>query len=80
MEILEIHVVSLDHDLAISALEIVSQLFHCHDNRQELPMVHVVVLFSGRAFLGVEIDWAKNPESFVLVVDAGNCEAACIGL
>jgi len=72
--------VALDQDLVIGALEIVSPLFHCLDNRQELPIVRVVVLFGGRAFSRVVIDWAKNPESVVLVEDAGDCEAACIGL
>jgi hypothetical protein len=72
--------VALDQDLVISALEIVSPLFHCLDNRQELPIVRVVVLFGERAFSRVKIDWAKNPESVVLVEDAGDCEACCIGL
>jgi hypothetical protein len=72
--------VALDQDLVISAVEIVSPLFHCLDNRQELPIVRVVVLFAGTAFSRVEIDCAKNPESVVLVEDAGDCEAACIGL
>jgi hypothetical protein len=64
----------------ISALEIVSPLLHCLGNCQELPIVRVVVLFGARAFSRVEIDWAKNPESLVLVGDAGDCEAACIRL
>jgi hypothetical protein len=72
--------VALDQDLVISALEIVSPLFHCLDNRQQLPSVCVIVLFGGRALSRVEIDWAKNPESVVLVDDAGDCEAASIGL
>jgi len=72
--------VARDQDLVISALEIVSPLFHCLDNHQELPIVCVVVLFGGRAFSSVEIDWAKNPESVIVVKDAGDCEAACIGL
>jgi len=72
--------VALDQDLVISALVIVSPLFHCLNNRQELPIVRVVVLFGGGGFSRVEIDWAKNAESVVLVEDAGVCEAACIGL
>jgi len=72
--------VALDQDLVISALEVVSPLFHCLDNRQELPIVRVVVLFNAGELLRVEIDWAKNPESVVLVKDAGDWEAACIGL
>ena len=79
-EILEIYVVTLDQDLLIGALEIVSPLFHFLQNGQELPMVQVIVLFGGGAFPRVKIDWAKNPESIVLVKDAGDCEAACIGL
>jgi hypothetical protein len=71
--------VALDQNLGISALEIVSPLFHCLNNRQELSIVRVVVLFSRGAFWRVEIDWAKHPESVVLVEDAGNCEATCIG-
>jgi len=73
-------VVTLDQDLVIGALKIVSPLFHYLDNRQELPIVRVVVLFGGGAFSRVEIDWAKNPEFVLLVEDAGDCEAACIGL
>jgi len=64
----------------MGALEVVSLLFHCLDNRQELPIVHVVVLSGGRAFSKVEIDWAKNPEFVVLVKNASDCEATCIGL
>jgi hypothetical protein len=80
LEMLEIFVVALDQDIAIGTLEIVSPWFHCLDHCQVLPIVRVVVLFGGRAFSGVEIDLAKNPESVVLVEDAGDCEAACIGL
>jgi hypothetical protein len=80
LEILEILVVALDQDLVIGALEIVSPLFQCLDNCEDLPIVSVVVLFSGRVFSRVEIDWAKNPKSVVLVKDAGDCTAACIGL
>jgi len=72
-------VVALDQDLVIGALEVVSPLFHCLDNRQELPIVRVIVLFGKRAFSRVEIDWAKNPESVVQVKNAGDCEATCIG-
>jgi len=80
LEILENLVVTLDQDLVIGAVQIVSPLFHCLDNRQELPIVRVVVLFGGGAFSRVEMDWAKNPKSAVLVEDAGDREAACIGL
>ena len=80
MEVLEVLVVTLDQDLVIGALEIVSPLLYCLDNHQELPILRVVVLFGRRAFSRVEIDWAKNPESVVLVKDAGDCKAACIGL
>jgi len=72
--------VALDQYLVISALGIVSPLCHYLDNRQELPIVRVVVLFGGRACARIEIEWAKNPESVVLVEDEGDCEAACIGL
>jgi hypothetical protein len=80
LQILEILVVALDQDLVISALEMLSPFCHCLDNHQEPHMVHVVVLFGGRAFSGVEIDWAKNPRLVVLFEDAGECEAACIGV
>jgi len=73
-------VVGLDQDLVIGALEIVSPLYHCLDNRQELPIVQVVVLVGGRAFSGVEIDWVKNPKSVILVEDADDCEPAWFGL
>ena len=53
--------VALNQDLVISALEIVSPLFHCLDNRQELPIVRVFVLSGGRPFSRVEIDWARLP-------------------
>jgi len=72
--------VALDQDLVISALEIVSPLFHCVDDCQELPNVRVVVSFAGRAFSRVEIDLAKNPKFVILVEDAGDCQAAYIGL
>ena len=80
MEILEILEVTLDQDLVIGARQILSPLFHCLDYRQELLIVHVVVLIGGEAFSRVEIDWVKNPESVILVEDASDCEAACIGL
>jgi len=72
--------VALDQDIAISALEIVFPLCHWINNRQELPIVPVIVLFGRGAFLRVEIDWPTNPESVVLVEDAGICEAACLCL
>ena len=78
-EVLEVLVVALDEDLVMGAIEIVSPLFHCLDNCQELPIVRVIVLFGRRAFSRVEIDWAKNPESIVLVEEAGHCKAGCIG-
>jgi hypothetical protein len=73
-------VVALDQDLVIATLDIVPPLFHCLDNRQELPIVHVLVPFGGREFSRQEADWAENSESVVMVKDAGDCEAACIGL
>ena len=72
--------VSLDQDLGIGALEILFPMFQCLDNRQELPIVRVIVLFGRRAYSRLQIAWAKNPESNILVKDAGVCEAACIGL
>ena len=64
--------VALDQDVVIGALEIVSPLCHCLNDRPELPIVSDVVLFTRRAFSRVEIDWAKNPESVVVVKDAGD--------
>ena len=56
LEVLEVRVVALDQDLVIGALVVVSPLFHCLDNRQELLIIRVVVLFGRRVFSGVEID------------------------
>jgi len=72
--------VTLDQNLLIGMLEIVSLLIHCFDNRQTLPIVHVIVMFAGRAISRVEIDWPKDPEPIVPVKDAGDYEAACISL
>ena len=79
-EVLEVLVLALDQYLVIGAPEIGSPLFHCRDDRQELPILSIVVLFGRLAFSSVEIDYAKNAESVILIKDAGNCEAACIGL
>jgi hypothetical protein len=73
-------VVTLDQDLVISTLEIVSPLFRCLNNRQELLIVRVIGLFGGAAFSIVNIDWVKDPKSVVLIEDARECEAAHIGL
>jgi hypothetical protein len=80
LEVLGILAVTLDQDLVIGAPEMVTPLLHCLNNLQECQIVCVIVLFSGRVFSRVQIHWAKNPESVLLVEDAGDCEAAFIGL
>jgi hypothetical protein len=80
LEILEILVVALGQEPVIGALGIVSRLLHSFENRKVHPIVHVIVPFRRRAFFEVESDWVKNSESVVLVKDASNYEAACIGL
>lgn len=80
LELLEILMVSLDQDLVVGALELVSPWLHCVDNRQELPFVRVVVLCRWRTFLRVQIDCAKNPESVELVKHVADSTAAFIGL
>jgi hypothetical protein len=72
--------VALDQDLVISGLKMVSLLFYYLDNRQEIPIVRLVLVFGARALSSIEIDWANNPESVVLVKDAGDCKPACIAL
>ena len=79
LELLEVVVVALDQDLVIGAVEVVSLIFDCLDNRQEVKIVSLVVLFWRRAFSIVEITRGKNPESVVLVKDAGDCDAAYLG-
>jgi hypothetical protein len=79
LEVLQILLVALDQDLVMSTLKRVSPLSHCLDNREELKIVRVVVLFVWGALSTVEIDLGKNPESGILVEDAGDCEADCIG-
>ena len=73
MEILKILVVALDQDFVIGALELLSPLCHCLDHHQELPIVRVLVLFSGGAFSSVEVDGPKNCEFVVVVKNAGDC-------
>jgi hypothetical protein len=80
LEILEILLVTLHQDLVIGPVRIVSVLFRFLDNRKELAIVSVVGLFGGGAFLTVEIDSAKNPESVIAVEDARDGNATCIGL
>jgi hypothetical protein len=72
--------VALNQDLVISGLMMVSLLFYYLDNHQEIPIVRLVLLFGARALTSIENDWAKDPESVVLVKDAGDCEPACIAL
>jgi len=79
LEVLQILMVTLDQDLVIHAREIVSPLFHCLDNHQEILIVRVVVLFGGRVYLRLSINWENDRKSVVLVKDAGDCDATCIG-
>jgi hypothetical protein len=57
LEILEILVVALYQDLVICPLEVVSPLLHRLHDREEFPIVRVVVLFGSGAFSRLEIDW-----------------------
>ena len=43
-------------------------------------VVRVVVLFGGSAFARVKGGWPEDPETVVLVEDAGDREPACIRL
>jgi len=72
--------VALYEDIMICSLQIVAPLFHSLDDGQELPIVRVVVLFSICALSRIEVDCSENPETVILVKNAGYGEAACIGL
>jgi len=72
--------VALYEDLMIRSLEVVAPLHHSLHDGQELPIVRVVVLFGTCAFLRVEVDRSENPETVILVENAGYREAASIGL
>jgi hypothetical protein len=72
--------VALDEDFVIGALEIVSPMCNSIENRQGLPILRMAGLFGGAVCPRVQIDWAKNHESVILVKDAGDCVASCIGL
>jgi hypothetical protein len=54
--VVKIYMVALDQDLVIGALETVSPLFHCSNNRQQLLIVRVIGFYGWGAFLRVEID------------------------
>jgi hypothetical protein len=73
-------VIALYQDFMIGSLEVVAPLFHSLNDRQKLPIVHIIILFGRRAFSIVEIDWSESPEFIVLVENTGNREATCISL
>jgi hypothetical protein len=58
LKILEVLVVALYQDPVICPLEVVSPLLHGFHDREEFPIVRVIVLFGGRALSRVEIDWS----------------------
>jgi hypothetical protein len=72
--------VALYEDIVIRSLEVVAPLLHSRHDGQELLIVRVLVLFGTCAFWRVEVDWSVNPETVILVENAGYGEAACIGL
>jgi len=72
--------VALYEDLMIRSLEVVAPLLHSLHDGQELPIVHVLVLFGTCGFSRAEVDWSENPETVILVVNAGYGEATCVGL
>lgn len=72
--------VTLHQDLEIGTLEIVSPLIQCFDNRQNRPIIHVIVPFDQGAPPSASIHCSNDPESVVLADDAGDCEAGWIGL
>jgi hypothetical protein len=80
LEILEILVVTLYQEPVICFIKVVSPLLHGHDNCEEFPIALVIVLFGRRAFSIVKNDWLYSSEPNILIKDAGNCEAAGIGL
>jgi hypothetical protein len=80
LEIFGILLVALDQDLVIGTFEVVSALCHCLNNRQQLPILRVVVRLGWLAYSRVENGCAKKPESIVPVMVTSNCEDPCITL
>jgi hypothetical protein len=80
LEIFEVLMVALYEDLMVRSLEVVAPLLQSLHDGQELSIVRVVVLFGTCAFPRVEVDWSENPETVILVENAGYGQAACIGL
>jgi hypothetical protein len=72
--------VTLYEDLMVRSIEGVAPLNDSLHNGEELPIVHVVVLFGTCAFPILEVDWSENPETVMLVENAGCGEAAYIVL
>jgi len=58
------------------SLEVVAPLLLSLHDGQELPSIRVVVLFGTSAFSRVEVKRSENPESIILVENAGYGEAA----
>jgi hypothetical protein len=67
--------VAMYEDLMIRSLEVVARLLHSLHDGQELPIVHVVVLFGTSAFSRVEVNRSGNRETVILVENAGYGEA-----
>jgi hypothetical protein len=80
LQIFEVLVIALHQDLMLGTFEVVSPLFHRVHDHWDLPIVRVVVLFGSAAFSGVEVERLEDPESVELIENAGDCEAAGIGL
>jgi hypothetical protein len=72
--------VALHGDLMIRSLEGVAPLLHSLHSVQELPIVRVVVLLVTCALSKGEGDRSVNPNTLIQGENAGNSEAACIGL
>jgi hypothetical protein len=64
----------------IRSLKVVAPFLDSLHERQELPIVRIVVLFGTCAFSTIEVDCSENPETVILVENSGCGEAACIGL
>jgi len=73
-------VVALYQDCVIYPFEVLSPLLHRLHDCNEFLNIRVVALFGMGVFSIVEIDWSKSSEPVIIIKDAGDCEAGCIGL
>jgi hypothetical protein len=67
-------------DFLIHSFEVVTPLYQSRHDGQQLPIVFVIGSFSTCAFSSVEVARSENPETIVLVENAGSGEATWIGL